>query len=419
MRLFTRTLPQFSAHSIPAQPALVMLALFLAMAGLLISFAPQAKAQITTEQPSYTQLFPPQEFAYGVVLQDARYVVAKGDTLYGISRRFNIPVTSLDAAINGAELFAGQIFSLPFEGAMRPKVAITIPAKQNSGTIKTTSAQSSSQSGANYIVQAGDTLWSLSRKFGLSVSNIAAANGLSTEAQLNKGQRLTIPQAGTAKPAATSASAEQISTKQSQANKQSTNNLVVISKENGNLPSLVINTPKKETAPAASPKSDDQSNKAVKAKTQNEAKTETKTESKAAAASKVKENKNEGRPGMLWPLRGNLLMDFGLKANGIKSNGIVIAATEGAPVVAADDGEVVYAGDKIQGYGNMILLRHKNSISTVYANNQTLLVKVGDKVARGQKIALAGQTGDAKRAQLTFEVRLKEEPVNPLDHLGK
>jgi murein DD-endopeptidase MepM/ murein hydrolase activator NlpD len=81
--------------------------------------------------------------------------------------------------------------------------------------------------------------------------------------------------------------------------------------------------------------------------------------------------------------------------------------------VAAEDGIVVYAGDGIEGYGRMVLLRHDEGYITTYAHNAALLVEVGNVVRRGQVIARVGDTGDVSQSQLHFELRRGTKPINP------
>jgi len=119
-----------------------------------------------------------------------------------------------------------------------------------------------------------------------------------------------------------------------------------------------------------------------------------------------------------WPARGKLASTFGAHG-GAQHDGIDIAAPKGTAVVAADSGRVVYSGDGIKGYGNMILIRHENGLITVYAHNDVNDVKDGEAVARGQKIATMGQSGTATAPHLHFEVREGENPLDPLRYLSR
>jgi murein DD-endopeptidase MepM/ murein hydrolase activator NlpD len=119
----------------------------------------------------------------------------------------------------------------------------------------------------------------------------------------------------------------------------------------------------------------------------------------------------------MWPVRGPVIARFGVKASGQRNDGINIAAEANSPVKAADAGEVIYAGNELRSYGNLLLIRHASGYITAYAHNQTLLVARSDKVSRGQKIATVGSTGGVSKPQLHFEVRRGGKPVDPAPYL--
>ena len=109
-----------------------------------------------------------------------------------------------------------------------------------------------------------------------------------------------------------------------------------------------------------------------------------------------------------WPANGQVIAGF----DEAKNKGIDIAGKAGDPVLAAGDGQVVYAGAGLRGYGNLVIVKHNNTYLTAYAHNQTLLVKEDQNVRKGQKIAEMGNT-DADRVKLHFEVRRQGKPVDP------
>ena len=121
--------------------------------------------------------------------------------------------------------------------------------------------------------------------------------------------------------------------------------------------------------------------------------------------------------GFLWPVSGRLVGRFGEKPNGQRNDGINIAAPAGTPVRASESGIVVYAGNQIAGFGNMLILRHAGGFITTYAHNQRLEVGVGDRVRRGQVIAEVGATGTVLTSQLHFELREGTRPIDPQAHL--
>lgn len=123
------------------------------------------------------------------------------------------------------------------------------------------------------------------------------------------------------------------------------------------------------------------------------------------------------KAGFSWPVQGKVIARFGTTADGLRNDGINIAAPAGAPVMAAADGTVAYAGNQLRGFGNLILLRHDNGLITAYAHNQSMLVEKGAKVKRGDVIARVGSTGSVDSPQLHFEIRKGEQAVDPLKYL--
>jgi len=119
-----------------------------------------------------------------------------------------------------------------------------------------------------------------------------------------------------------------------------------------------------------------------------------------------------------WPVQGQVISKYGATADGLRNDGINISAPAGAPVVAAADGVVAYAGNELRGFGNMILIRHPDGWVTAYAHNQSLAVKKGDTVKRGQTIARVGQTGNVTAPQLHFEIRKGTSAQDPMKYLG-
>jgi murein DD-endopeptidase MepM/ murein hydrolase activator NlpD len=118
--------------------------------------------------------------------------------------------------------------------------------------------------------------------------------------------------------------------------------------------------------------------------------------------------------GFLWPVRGRIASAFGSKPNGTRNDGINIRAAEGTPVLAAENGVVVYAGTEIAGFGRMLLVSHADGFITAYAHNAKLLVDVGDRVDRGEKIAMVGSTGNVTSPQLHFEIRDGKKALDPV-----
>jgi lipoprotein NlpD len=115
-----------------------------------------------------------------------------------------------------------------------------------------------------------------------------------------------------------------------------------------------------------------------------------------------------------WPVASPRLSSLFGTRWGKPHEGIDMAAPTGTPVLAASAGEVIYAGDQVRGYGNMVVLKHAGDLVTVYAHNSLLLVHTGDRVAVGQEIARVGDTGRSTAPHLHFEVRRGEIPQDPI-----
>jgi lipoprotein NlpD len=114
-----------------------------------------------------------------------------------------------------------------------------------------------------------------------------------------------------------------------------------------------------------------------------------------------------------WPAKGAVVANF--NENGAPK-GIQIAGTMGQPVLASAGGRVVYTGSGLRGYGNLVIIKHNDTFLSAYAHNRAVLVKQGDAVTRGQKIAEMGDS-DANRVMLHFEIRRLGKPVDPIRFL--
>ncbi|SAK71594.1 peptidase [Caballeronia arationis] len=118
------------------------------------------------------------------------------------------------------------------------------------------------------------------------------------------------------------------------------------------------------------------------------------------------------QPAFIWPVRGPIIGTF----DDARNKGLNIGGAPGEPVNASADGRVVYSGNGLRGYGNLIIIKHDATFLTAYAHNRALMVKEGDAVTKGQKIAEMGNS-DSDRVMLHFEVRRQGKPVDPLKYL--
>jgi lipoprotein NlpD len=155
-------------------------------------------------------------------------------------------------------------------------------------------------------------------------------------------------------------------------------------------------------------------------KVQEPAKSEVTSVAKIEIRTKPEENTkiaaNEGEePPIDWgmPAQGKLIGQFSESAN---RKGIDIAGKLGQPIVASALGKVVYSGSGLRGYGKLIIIKHSNTYLSAYAHNDKVLVKEGQSVSRGQKIAEMGKT-DTDQVKLHFEVRRLGKPVDPAKYL--
>ena len=215
-----------------------------------------------------------------------------------------------------------------------------------------------------HTVQRGDTLYSISRQYNVDITSLSRVNNLQTPYSLNVGDRLVLPASVGNVPAAS------YSTAQSSASSAS---------------SAAVKTA--YTPAKSAPVTD------------------------SYVAPKARKTKFD------WPVKGTIISGYGNLGSGRKNDGINIKAALGTNVKAADSGTVAYAGNELKGFGNLILIKHPDGWITAYAHNDRLFVKKGQKVSRGEKIATVGSTGSVTTPQLHFEVRSGKKAVNPRPYL--
>jgi lipoprotein NlpD len=237
-----------------------------------------------------------------------------------------------------------------------------------------------------YVVQAGDTLYSIALAFGRDFRDIARWNGLDDEGHLQVGQTLRV--VAPADEAIIPAQASPIAI--SPSTKLETRPLA---------PGDLIAAPAPTPSPAPAYVAPDQ----------------TAAMPAPAAAAPTTDNKAAaGETGSVWvwPSSGKLLGRF----DETRNKGIDIAGSVGDPVWAASDGEVVYSGSSLPGYGKLVIIKHTDDYVSAYAHNNEILVTQGQTVKRGQRIADLGMT-DASSPRLHFEIRRRGTPVDPLAYL--
>ena len=128
-----------------------------------------------------------------------------------------------------------------------------------------------------------------------------------------------------------------------------------------------------------------------------------------------KQNFNEN---FIWPVKGKIISKYGSNDPGFFNDGINIESVSGKDVKASSGGEIVYSGNEIPGYGNLILIKHSKNWITAYAHLQEIYKKKGTLVKKGESIGAIGNSGNVKIPQLHFEIRKGKEAVDPLKYLS-
>lgn len=273
-----------------------------------------------------------------------------------------------------------------------------------------------------YTVKKGDTLLSIAREQGIDHRDLAAWNGIDDPGRIKIGQTLRVaPLPGA--PAAPAGAAEvhpiassgPVTTRPldgaSAAPPPASADAEKIkrSPKGGKLPYSEENLARLKAEEAAPLQA------ASAPATQAAAPAEKPAAEKPAAAAPAAEGAGEIDWG--WPAGGKLIGTFSEGGSGAEaSKGIDIAGKLGETVQAAAAGKVVYVGSGLRGYGNLVIVRHNAAFLSAYAHNSRILVKEGQAVSRGQKIAELGNT-DADQPKLHFEVRHQGKPVDPLKYL--
>jgi murein DD-endopeptidase MepM/ murein hydrolase activator NlpD len=270
------------------------------------------------------------------------------------------------------------------------------------------------------VVRPGQSVGYLAREYGVSKRAIIDANNLAPPYKIEIGQNLVIPGGGpnsgephapvhaaaAEKPAAPSPERTAASNRSGKAPE------VIPLDEPAPAPRKSAEAPAISFPPPASPARGKLSPPAAEPATPQAASGE-----KEVASAEEEEPPSRGGH-LPWPVRGRVLAGYGATKEGGQNAGINIAAARGAPVRAVDSGVVAYAGNEIRGYGNLVLVKHPSGFISAYAHLDSLLVKRGDTVSRGQVIAKVGNTGGVSEPQLHFELRRGKKAVDPREFLG-
>jgi murein DD-endopeptidase MepM/ murein hydrolase activator NlpD len=282
--------------------------------------------------------------------------VGRGDTVFALSRRHKVPMQAIIEANN---------LKAPF--VLRIGQRIVLPR------------------GRTHIVQKGDTLSEIADRYSVDTYQVAQINGLRPPFVIHIGQPLTLPGSGTSGVKTVSVSPNSTLTSRSK--------------------KAVKSAPQPAPAWSSPPKP-----------------ASTVTANKSASIPKpvrVPTPPAKSGSGFIWPVKGKVISNFGAKPKGLKNDGVNIRAKRGTPVFAAENGVVAYAGNELRGFGNLLLIKHSGGWITAYAHNERLLVKRGQRLKRGQKIATVGSSGNVTSPQLHFEIRKGKTPRDPRRYLGK
>lgn len=343
--------------------------------------------------------------------QSRTVTVQAGDTLYTISRRYNVPTRSIIAR-NGLrepyELRVGQQLLLD-------------PARTHTVTTGDTLSKIAAQYGVEmriiaaannlsppYVVVLGKTLW-IPDPFQAAAAPVQVADMQPVDVSLPSGvsprntpiaTEQLAPPPGTEMmprpispgPSPSQAPAEQLTPEQIQAR-------AALARA---VEAEVANPPELNTTPESSPATQ---TAALPPPVMSEA-PQPLTQPPPRASSRFS-----------WPIKGKIISGFGPSGQGLHNDGINIAASAGAEVRAADNGVVAYAGNELKGFGNLLLIKHADGWITAYAHNEKLLVQRGQEVQRGQVISTVGRTGNVDTPQLHFEIRQGTQSLDPMKHL--
>lgn len=282
--------------------------------------------------------------------------VTKGQTLYQVSREYEVPIRDL-IEINELqppyELLIGQQIKLP-----KPTY---------------------------HLVRSGDTAYDIARGYNVSVAQLVQANNIPRPYTIKVGQRLKVPGQQTDMAATETAIDE-----------SETQSKLAYSRDVSQKPLVAPRSSAGSPSPVSKP------SRSVA------------TSSTSKNSSFVASNK---KPIFNWPVQGRVISSFGPKKGGLQNDGINISANEGSPIYSAEDGVVVYAGNELKGYGNLLLIKHNGGYLSAYAHTRDMVVRKGDAVSKGQKIATVGSTGHVDTPQLHFSIRKGRTAVNPVSYL--
>ncbi len=270
--------------------------------------------------------------------------------------------------------------------------------------------------GPSHVVTTGETIFRISRQYGVSVLDVMAANDLERPEALQAGMRLAIP---------VSQTEPELGVTEAKPTLRPAADLGVVEATRATIAAAraALDAPNNGSAGPERPllDTDKGTDNADTVQPLRAAQPITENDKLRAELRRGQVDRDAARQrGLVWPLRGKILKPFGEKGNGVAHTGINIETALNTPVLAADSGQVLYASNGLRGYGNMVLIRHDHGgMVSAYAHANHLLVRKGERVKKAQIIAVSGQSGNVDSPQLHFELRRNARAVDPLKVLPK
>lgn len=285
------------------------------------------------------------------------------------------------------------------------------------------------------VVQRGDTLLGIARRHGVGLSPLAAANGLSAPYVIRPGQVLHVPMVGVplAPPVMVASAGSSLGVGAAPEPAGAASGPLspmapapeaaparAVAAEALPPPSPPPAPPPQAVASVPPPPAEPPAQAQTQAQAQSQGQSQPRAQAERAPPREAARPARRMPPGRFaWPVQGRVVSGFGSKGGGLVNDGLNIAAPQGTPVRAAAHGTVIYAGNGVRGFGNLVLIRHDGGWVTAYGHNERLLVRQGQTVRTGEEIARVGSTGAVASPQLHFQVRRDGRPVDPAAHLDR
>ena len=268
-----------------------------------------------------------------------------------------------------------------------------------------------------YVVQSGDSLYGISRRFSTPVDVLSDLNRLDAKSHLRTGQKIALPQLS--KDIGPLPRPGEARATESAASSARSEDRTPTPTETAPVQSALTASSSSRSDPYAEPSAPKPySSVSPRAPARSYYSPTPPSAVEASPAPSDSQIQFAGRGRFIWPVRGDVLSGFGAKPGGQRNDGVDIGAPDHSAVRASASGDVVYAGDQIPGFGNLVLIKHEGGWVTAYAHLSLSEVKIRQHVAQGDEIGQVGQTGGVDRPELHFEIRYATSPhdkARPID----